>query len=354
MPEKICITSTRSVGCTFIDWSLHFLSGQTHYFNVKQNKLIPLSHDPINSINAHGHLKNHPEGFKNFLKELNQLDLLDHVKMCSIYPFPMYFDTASKILGYQIEQLSDNKILQEVLEYILQDYNKFFRICAERNTKMIFVATDYRTVLYYQNIRSLDRHLTSPTRPTCNQDLINEFQTVFFTKSVNTWNQLQLTNIWDIREQMALDLRPFDRLTPELFDFQYPHLWINSLELWSQPIDTVKRILDYAQIKIDSNRLADWIPICQSWQKIQTKLLEFDYIQKHIVDAIVHNWDFSIDLTFYQEVIIQHCLIYQYNLNLKTWQLEKFPNNTKLLHNLLEPNIHPTKDIYGLRSTASQ
>ena len=47
---------------------------------------------------------------------------------------------------------------------------------------------------------------------------------------------------------------------------------------------------------------------------------------------------FNLDLM--QEAAIQRELIYNYSLNLKTWQLEKF-TNTKQLHNLLEPNLHP-------------
>jgi hypothetical protein len=70
-------------------------------------------------------------------------------------------------------------------------------------------------------------------------------------------------------------------------------------------------------------------------------LLEFCYNYKHIVDSVVNNWYYQIDLTFEQEVVIQHCLIYQHNLNLKTWELTKFPSNTQDLHKLLEPNIHP-------------
>ena len=58
------------------------------------------------------------------------------------------------------------------------------------------------------------------------------------------------------------------------------------------------------------------------------------------MDAIVNNWHYEIDLTFEQEVIVQHCLIYQHGLNLKTWQLEQFPRNTRDLHRLLEPNTH--------------
>ena len=46
------------------------------------------------------------------------------------------------------------------------------------------------------------------------------------------------------------------------------------------------------------------------------------------------------DLDVIQEAFIQRELIYKHNLNLKTFQLEKFIN-TQQLHNLLEPNIHP-------------
>jgi hypothetical protein len=46
------------------------------------------------------------------------------------------------------------------------------------------------------------------------------------------------------------------------------------------------------------------------------------------------------NLDFYKEVIIQNALLYKQNLNLKNWQLEKFPANTQDLHKLLEPNIH--------------
>jgi len=84
------------------------------------------------------------------------------------------------------------------------------------------------------------------------------------------------------------------------------------------------------------------------WQKKQLDLLDFCYNQPHIVDAIVNNLYYEIDLTFDQEIIIQHCLIYQHGLNLKTWQLEKFPNNTQDLHKLLEPNIHSVENIYNI------
>ena len=65
----------------------------------------------------------------------------------------------------------------------------------------------------------------------------------------------------------------------------------------------------------------------------------FDKIINYIIEGYELNLDkFNLDLV--QEAAIQHELIYKHNLNLKTWQLTKF-TNTRQLHNLLEPNIHP-------------
>ena len=42
----VCSTSVRSIGCTFLDWSIHFLTGQTEFFNIKElhNLLEPDIH----------------------------------------------------------------------------------------------------------------------------------------------------------------------------------------------------------------------------------------------------------------------------------------------------------------------
>ena len=56
---------------------------------------------------------------------------------------------------------------------------------------------------------------------------------------------------------------------------------------------------------------------------------------------------FNLDIV--RESTIQHVLIYKHGLTLKSWGLEKFPNNTQDLHLLLEPNIyHEVEDIYNV------
>jgi len=344
MNKKICVTSHSGVGCTFVDWSLQFLSGQTQYYNVKFDQWIPLSQNPITKINAHGHLKNHPLGCSEtqlFIEKFNSLP----DAMYSMYPFKLNVGIAARLLKLPTNQLHNPAVYDQIIEFVNNDYNKILQTCCEQQVQLIYVSRDPRTVLYHTNIRSLDKYILKPGRPGSEQDIANEFQEIYFENSLKRWKELNLTEIWDVRERMALDMRPSDVLDYK-FDLQLPHYWVSCLDLWTRVENTVKNMMNYLNLEIDSNRWQTWIPICKSWQEQQLSLLDFCYNQPHIVEAIVNNWYYEIDLTFHQEALIQHFLIYQHGLNLKTWQLKKFPSNTQDLHKLLETNIHPVPKIY--------
>jgi hypothetical protein len=344
MNKKICVTSYESVGCTFVDWSLHYLSGQTQYYNLQSGQWIPISQNPITNINAHGHDKNHPCGYSitNFFIE--QFNLLPDA-MYSMYPFKLRFDIATKLTKIPSDQLCNPEVFNQVVKFINDDYKKILQACHEQQVQVIYVHADPRMFLYHQNVRDLDKYLIKPGTPASEHDKRNEIQEIFFNNSVMQWKELNLTEVWDIRERMALDIRPNSVLTCDL-DFQFPHHWVNCLDLWTRTENTIKNIMSYLNLEIVPACWQAWLPICKAWQEQQLSLLDFCYNQPHIVESIVNNWHYEIDLTFHQEVLIQHFLIYQYGLNLKTWQLEKFPSNTQDLHKLLEPNIHTVPKIY--------
>lgn len=349
MNKKICIASSQSAGCTFVDWSIHFLSGQSQYFSVAENQWIDLSQNPVNATNAHGHKKNHPEGYIETQRYLTKLDSISNNAIYSLYPATLGIDIAVKQLNIDINQNDISPtVLDQIKQYIIDDYNKLFDLCFSAQTKIVYVDIDPRTALYHQEFRNLDRFLYKRAKPESINELDDEIQEMFFKKSQAQWKELKLTDVWDIRERLALDTRPFETFFSNFkFEKTYPHHWINCQVLWSHTVKTITKLMKYLELTIDSDRFKSWIPICQQWQQLQLDLVEFCYIQPHIVDAIVNNLYYEIDLTFKQEVIIQHCLIYQHGLNLKTWQLKKFPNNTQDLHKLLEPNIHPVPDIYS-------
>jgi len=354
MSKKICVASVMSVGGTFVDWSIQFLSGKTKYYHIDSDKYVDLSCDPITKLNAHGHDKNHPNTSAKLIHEFNTFDLLpnDPEAIYSTYMFIMNLDVAADNLGVTHDLLDQPQQFQTVMTHALDDFNKTFKICNDTQTKLVYISADIRIMPYHNSVRSLDRFVFSAKKPQCDLELHAEIQEYFFNSSVSTWNHMGLTDIWDVRERMALDSRPLqnDAVTRD-FDFQYPHLWINGQELFADPERTIKKIFSYLESDINPVRYQQWLNVCKKWQRLQLDLLNFCYTLPHIIKATVNGWDYKINLTFQQEVIVQHYLIYQHNLNLKTWHLEKYPDNTQQLHKLLEPNIHPVQDIYNSRST---
>lgn len=339
---QVCVTSVNSVGCTFLDWSIHFLSGCNEFYNTKAQSYIPLTLNPVTSTNAHGHLKNHPSGVDQFEQYVNMFDQLSNKQLHSVYPVPLHIDKAATQLGIDHTQIHKNYSILN--QYVQDDYNRLLQMCYQRGIKIVFVASDPRVPFYLMNQRTLDRWFAKPGKPNSTADASKEIQEIFFNNSISTWTSLGLVNVWDERERRALDLRiSTDTLEVK---FEFPHLWINALDLWTRGDSIIHKVMEYLELPIDATRLAQWIPIFKSWQKIQVNNLAFDYNCEHIVNAIVNNWYYQIDLTFDQEVVIQHLLIYKHNLNLKTWELSKFPDNTQDLHKLLETNIHQVDEIY--------
>jgi len=342
MNNIFCVTSYNSVGCTFIDWSVYFLSGQLQHYNVKSAQWLPVSQNPLTALNAHGHRKNHPSGCVATQQFIEQLAQLRADTLHSIYPVPLLIGAAAEYLELPVDTIGDAAVFDRVRQFTKADYSKMLELCEQQQIKTVYVASDPNTVLYFNQKRVIPPLLMEhKTAANSKQQSEEEFQQVFFNQSLSEWQKQGLDNRWDVRERMALDLRPFDR---GLIDFvpggASQHLWINSIDLWTRTHSSIEKIMNYLELPVDNARLEQWLPICHRWQKIQLDILEFCFNQQHIVDAIVNNWHYEIDLTFEQEVIVQHCLIYQHGLNLKTWQLEQFPRNTRDLHRLLEPNTH--------------
>jgi len=338
-----CVTSIQSVGCTFVDWSLHFLSNQTNYYRLPEQSSILLVDTPMTKINAHGHRKNHPSGFKNTKEYIQHFRSQSNFNFCSMYPLPMHVDTAMQHLDVGLDQLSNTTVWKKVIHYISDDYQKLINYCCEQKIGTIYIDPDPKLNLYFLSVRSLDRLMLSDRAAINDQELMEEYQNTFFQSAISQWQTQGLTNTWDIRERQALNSRPFDRLEDQYqLKLTLPHLWINSSELWNHGVDTIQRIMEYLDLPVDSARWNQWLPVYYQWQELQQKILKFAYQFDHIIDAIVNNYYYKLEkLSFGQEVAIQHALIYQHNLNLKTWQLNEFPSNTQDLHQLLEPNIHP-------------
>ena len=342
MSKIFCVASIQSIGGTFIEWSINYLSGQDQYYSVKNQKWISLLSNPVSETNAHGHEKNHPAGFKQTVEYVKQLE--KETNITSFYPCMLHISQAMKELNIELKDLTDRQSLLQIKQLQQQDYNQLLKYCAEKNIKIVYADLNASELMYINGgPRSLDRLAFSPDPMLGVLDKLNENDLVFYNHVVELWQADGLTEIWDQRERLALCTRPLDSLAV-FFDinFSYPHCWLDIKSFWCHGDITIKKIMSYLELDIDVTRFNHWLSIYQDWKKIHYKYQEFSYNYKHIVDAIINNWYYELDdLTFSQEVVIQHLLIYQHGLNLKTWNLTKFPNNTQELHKLLEPNIHP-------------
>lgn len=341
-----CVTSARSVGCTFLDWSIHWLSGQSYFYQASAGDWIPLVQDPLLSSgvsNAHGHPKNHPAGWDNIRSTVNQLKSLPS-GLTSLYPVPIHPDLTCQRLQLEIQQMSDSGTLRKINQYQQDDYVSALDWLTKQDIPVIYVSVDQQATGYFWTIRSLERHYAAPRKAGSTAEKEQEYQDIFFAKSQQTWQARNLVNIWDERERLALDMRPFDLMQFKAQTFPFVYHWISCQDLWFDTERTIKRAIEWLDLPIDPSRLDPWRSITSRWQCQHNNLLRFYRMLPEIVDATIKGNYFELpSLTLQQEAIVLHCLIYQHGLNLKSWQLEHFPSNTKQLHALLEPNIHPVE-----------
>jgi hypothetical protein len=345
MTKIVCLLSESSVGCTFVDWSINFLAGKDQYYSFAQKTWIPLVSNPLTECNAHLHDRNHPGGIENCITMIQQAKNMPDTGLYSMYPFTGETDHVRKTLKINLEESDEKEFCQLEQDWHADEFSRIFDYCAN-NSKVIFIYNN-KSINWFR--------LFSHLRMVHNMSIDEQAEIAyrkqsFHKKSINHWKSLGLENIWDIRERQALDIRPLDTSTDkltDLCDFSLSHFRASVCDLWHRGIELFHQIMMYLDIPIDPVRLTQWIPIYHEWVQKPLALMQFGDAFDDTIKCIVNGWYKELpELSFDQEVIIQHALIYQHNLNLKTWQLEKFPRNTIDLHRLLEPNTHKLVHTY--------
>lgn len=331
-----CVTSTHSVGCTFLDWSIHWLAGKDQYYALDQEIWIPLVKNPVTKINAHLHQRNHPstkDTLAVFIARAQD-------KFCSAYLSPPRGYELVSQLGLTENNLTSKSGQKIFYNTMYSEYTNSVQHCLDSNVPVVFVHSSTQPRGYYWSPRNQGKNLFND-QPFDTLEQNQEFYNQLFYKKSD------IETAWDKREMLALGLRPYDTDIFQSVGWADQHLRIDCQQLWHDTQHCVTEIMEYLNIPLASDRMRSWLPVAQQWQQIQIRQLNFGWQVDDIVNCIVNGWYRSLpNLTLTEEAIIQHLLIYRHGLNLKTWQLEKFPNNTQQLHQLLEPNIHPVPRIY--------
>lgn len=352
MSQLVVVTSHKSVGATFLDWSILYLSGMQQHYYACQKRMVsvpdnPLSSSTSNVHNAHNHLKNHPSGSAHTIQMLPDLRA-NGAPVQTVYPIPLHLDMCFDLLDLDLQQIRSSEIdRNKALSIWTDDYQHLLDACLDQQLNLIYIEADPDPMGYYWNIRSLERMLLSPDRPKDTTDLRLEYDDFYFKQSQTQWQDMGLTMPWDQRERLALDLRPFDTAWFPRLGLDRDYLHVNCQDLWNLAPEILQQTFDFLKLKIVESRWTSWLEIAQIWQTKQHQSLRFFHSLDHIVDATLNGWYYPLPkMELWQEAIIQHCLIYKHGCNLKTWQLEQFPNNTQALSLLLEPNIHKVSKIY--------
>jgi hypothetical protein len=318
----INIVTDPESGGTFLSWSLHYLAGHEKYFLNVDQQWHPLTSNPLTKVNAHNfepnkpnHLKCNVDQFQHIIKTLETTTT----------------DTFHTLYFHGI--FADNNATNYAMEYINTSTNK-----------LLIIDTSDIT-LYYCTYKKRTHKRTADGRFEPDDEYIQQNKiNTYFKDSKIKWDQSNLDNIWDHREFLALNFRPltYNHIYP-IINKSIDHFLIKGLELWTMFDVCIPKLFEYINVELDQQRFTKWLEIYATWKTVHNQRLMFAWYFETIIDSILNNYPLDLlrfNLDIEQEAAIQHALLYKHNLNLKTWQLEKFIS-TKQLHNLLEPNTHP-------------
>jgi hypothetical protein len=312
-------------GGTFLAWTMHFLAGHRRYYSTKKQQWIDLPDNPLTEINAHGFKPNKPDNFEELCQCLDQLPACEATQFHTVY-------------FHHFSEYPYNSKFSET--------TKGFEKILPLTHKLVVLTNQSSNLLYEKSYRTRVKNMKSLKDPKIlhagDKAQFDDFVKFFFNDSLEVWNQLNLRDIWDTREFLALNYRHHTFSMESLIDLSVPHYSLDCIEWFTTADGFIQDLCNYLEINPAPERLATWKQIYESWRKKHYQRLNFLWSFHKIVNYIVNGNYMDLarfDLDIYQEAIIQHDLIYKHNLNLKTFNLERF-NNTQQLHNLLEPNTH--------------
>jgi len=313
-------------GGNFLSWSIYYLSGTTEYYHVLSNSNIHLPKNPIKNKNAHNFKSNQACTLEMFHNIFNTLNIRD------INSDSLYFHTLRKKNNGSIS---------------IRDTKHCINTINNNNIKTIILSSEDKLSALYHSIfdyRSEIYKLDSLSKISSNNEILDHYINYYFNNSKQKWNQLQLNEIWDIREFLALNINPLHEISINsiIRSHSFKYFYIDTKQLWLNFEYIIEDLFDYINVSIDYTRYDDWILIYNQWKTQHYNRITFMWYFEKIIEDILqgNNTDLSrFNLDIIREAAIQHVLLYDHGLNLKTYNLNQF-NNTLQLHNRLEPNIH--------------
>jgi hypothetical protein len=302
---------------------------------------LPLPTQQTHEKNWHHHTALFAHGYVDLVEKVNLLKSSSDRKFENIYLCTLKLHIVVKQLFNTTFGSATAEQIELCNTHIRDDTEKMLRWAQQQNIPLIvldYCKSDLFSIFYNNRFHiGLNDELLSSQ-----QQVTEQYVNYFFHNSVKQFDQQE---IWNQREMLALmynfDHQRFD--FSDMYNHKLPHLYYTTDDIWNNFPAVLEEICEELGLEIITEHVIKWREIYKQWRDVHDP-----YFGRHlnrIIDSIVAGKYMSLKrfkLNFWHEVIIQQQLITHHNLNLKTWQLSKFPDNTLDLHVLLEKNIHQT------------
>lgn len=286
----VAVLTDPSVGGTFLTWSLHYLAGHELYYSSRQQKWLAVPESPLEENNAHGFAANQPLNLEQFYTIQNELNQQKTDNFHTIY-FHHFTGTEQSYNADTAQAISTLK-----------------------NNKTILLTNSPKHALYQLEYHSrggrYNKWKDHSVIITDDQQSWFDFIEHFYADSLNQWGRDKLQTVWDLREFLALNLRPFERFGIEdNFKCEQSHYRLDTMELWTVFNHTVPALFDYLEVELFQPRYDKWTKIYSQWQQLHQDKLLFVWYFDTIIDYIIKGYELDLtrfNLDIIQEASIQH------------------------------------------------
>ncbi len=276
--------------------------------------LMPLSMDPLQLKNAHGHEKNHPGTIKEWHETIKSF------KSCDA-DFPISF------YGYI------DRSEMSPLEDVADQYLKRLDLAVKEEIKVVYLHKSNSYPFFLQ--RSHD-----------SGSLFNELRSwclVWFPTIKNL--DIKTNSIGGLREFISYNMRYLrseklhEKIKNKIEKNQDNLLFLDCKDWWYDGLKTMQKIFDFLELSVCQNRINDWMPKYKEWNKKLKKYDEFETLLPLIAESVVKGKRFNLELlnlNIIEEALILEKLMLEYGVRIKIKNLDVFPKNTIALYNLIK------------------
>ena len=308
-------TEQFNLGPTFLIWSVHYVTGNDYYYDIRTNTKKNIPSNPLGKgTTAHKMSPTYCRSYESFSElsaKLSKDSEMNHIK------FVPKVDTLEQYhtINRKIRTLSKNHKVK-VINISLKNLQHLIG----------FLRHDYEKADWQKDIAMVKSHC-------------RHYWPHFFNNKNIFHGRL---NIWhDIREQIAFNLRPDDfwknfgdrKATENVYDLSFEELLKDGQ---AKLLDIIK----FIGCEPKANRIDIWSQIHKTWSSNLEHYVDFCNDLDTIVDAIVTNKNMDIKkykMDVLKEGVVLHYLMFRHNLNFQK-DLDQFPNNTKKIFDLLGKN----------------